>query len=244
MATTSYRIQDLKQYTGSLSTSDFLLVKIKKRTGMIGDEDMKISMNLFLDQLAQGFFPITGGVLKGNLTIANGYLLSLADKNDVAVSIGSFTSDNRLQLGNINRGLTLVTISDVQIKRGANSYEVYHAGNLPNVTKIDSYYNAGFVGTSHSINMGQYTDYQMTLQNPTTALDFSSGFVKRAVETITMLITQGSGSNKVTWPDNIKWANGYPPTLSYKAGKTDIITFISYDLGESWLGLMTAAGVS
>lgn len=55
MATTSYRIQDLKQYTGSLSTSDFLLVKIKKRTGMIGDEDMKISMNLFLDQLAQGF---------------------------------------------------------------------------------------------------------------------------------------------------------------------------------------------
>ena len=42
---------------------------------------------------------------------------------------------------------------------------------------------------------------------------------------------------------NIKWPGGTAPTLSYSAGKTDILSFITYDAGYTWFGFVSAAGV-
>ena len=55
-------------------------------------------------------------------------------------------------------------------------------------------------------------------------------------------ITQGAGGSKtVTFPSNVKWAGGTPPTLTTTAGAWDIITLIwdgTYFSGTSTLNFV------
>jgi hypothetical protein len=52
-----------------------------------------------------------------------------------------------------------------------------------------------------------------------------------------------SGTMTDPGSNNIKWPGGTAPTLSYTAGKTDILSFITYDAGHTWFGFVSAAGV-
>lgn len=40
----------------------------------------------------------------------------------------------------------------------------------------------------------------------------------------------------VSWPSSVKWPGGTAPTITNKAGATDVFSFVSYDNGTSWLG--------
>lgn len=53
---------------------------------------------------------------------------------------------------------------------------------------------------------------------------------------ITLMLHQGTGSNIVVWPSNVKWNNGRTPVLSYEKDKMDIITLLTKDSGASWYG--------
>jgi hypothetical protein len=51
----------------------------------------------------------------------------------------------------------------------------------------------------------------------------------------TAIINQHSTPAPITWNFNVKWKDGQIPDLS-GASKTYILTFVTYDQGESWLG--------
>jgi len=56
---------------------------------------------------------------------------------------------------------------------------------------------------------------------------------------ITMSLAQGGdGSYLVTWPSTVKWPGGSAPTLSTTVGAVDVFDFISFDNGNSWLGVI------
>ena len=47
-----------------------------------------------------------------------------------------------------------------------------------------------------------------------------------------ILLTLGSDSYTVSWPNNIKWADGEAPELSYK----NLVTFTKFDSSSDWVG--------
>lgn len=55
-------------------------------------------------------------------------------------------------------------------------------------------------------------------------------------------ITQGAGGSRtITWPSNVRWAGGTPPTLTTTAGAWDYITFLfdgTYFSGTSTLNFV------
>ena len=47
-----------------------------------------------------------------------------------------------------------------------------------------------------------------------------------------ILLTLGSDSYTISWPNNIKWADGEAPELSYK----NLVTFTKFDSSSDWCG--------
>ena len=47
-----------------------------------------------------------------------------------------------------------------------------------------------------------------------------------------ILLTLGSDSYTISWPNNIKWADGEAPELSYK----NLVTFTKFDNSSDWCG--------
>jgi hypothetical protein len=62
------------------------------------------------------------------------------------------------------------------------------------------------------------------------------------LSSITIYITQIGGGTPV-WPTNVQWADGIAPGYSTESGRTDIFTFLTYDRGTTWLGLLQAVGL-
>ena len=50
-----------------------------------------------------------------------------------------------------------------------------------------------------------------------------------------ILLTLGSSSYTVTWPNNIIWSDGSAPGLPYKS----LITFIKFDSNTNWIAGFT-----
>lgn len=61
---------------------------------------------------------------------------------------------------------------------------------------------------------------------------------------LTLLITQDSqGNHLLGFPAEIKWPRGEPPALSSNPNATDILTFLSVDGGESWIGMLAGSDI-
>ena len=92
-------------------------------------------------------------------------------------------------------------------------------------------------------NLSNGTQFQVTLNanvtgitfsNPVTASGYSNAF--------TLALTQdGTGGRTVTgWPAAVKWPGGSAPTVTATANKTDLYSFVTYDGGTTWWGLIVA----
>ena len=55
-----------------------------------------------------------------------------------------------------------------------------------------------------------------------------------------LFIKQGTGTNTVTWPANVKWENGIEPVLSLEKDHVDLISLISLDNGQNYYGFAKA----
>ncbi|QQK87888.1 hypothetical protein pSalSNUABM01_019 [Salmonella phage pSal-SNUABM-01] len=78
---------------------------------------------------------------------------------------------------------------------------------------------------------------RLTLNASTTTVTigpFSDGADK--ARQLTLLIKQGTGSNRVVWPSSIRWNNARAPVLSYLTGRVDVVTLLTYNSGASWYG--------
>ena len=56
-----------------------------------------------------------------------------------------------------------------------------------------------------------------------------------------ILLTADGTLRTWTWPASVTWLNGLP-TLSSTNGQRDLITFVTYDGGTTWLGMAVAQG--
>ncbi|QVJ13165.1 tail fiber protein [Pseudomonas phage PSA28] len=83
----------------------------------------------------------------------------------------------------------------------------------------------------------------ITLNSPSCALSISgaSNLLDTAQELV-LSLKQGTGANLVSWPGNVKWANGLKPPLSYIQGKIDLVQLLTFDRGTTWLGIHVNSG--
>lgn len=87
--------------------------------------------------------------------------------------------------------------------------------------------------------------HKILLNTSETLLKFSE-YTERTSENsnsvlkLDLFIEQGTGTNTVTWPDNIKWENGLKPVLAQDQGNTDYISLISLDSGSTFFGYSKA----
>ncbi|MCE1393193.1 MULTISPECIES: phage tail protein [Enterobacteriaceae] len=84
--------------------------------------------------------------------------------------------------------------------------------------------------------------FKATLTAPVTQLSVinASGSNLNS-QTITMLLTQGTGANKISWPFNVKWSYGREPVLTFTKDSIDVIQFLSIDGGSTWYGSLLMA---
>lgn len=84
--------------------------------------------------------------------------------------------------------------------------------------------------------------FKATLTAPVTQLSVinASGSNLNS-QTITMLLTQGTGANKISWPSNVKWSYGREPILTFTKDSIDVIQFLSIDGGSTWYGSLLMA---
>ena len=85
--------------------------------------------------------------------------------------------------------------------------------------------------------------YNKILLNASETLLKISEFVSNNSNTVLKLdlfLEQGTGTNTVTWPENIKWENGVKPVLALDKGNTDYICLISLDSGKTFYGYSKA----
>lgn len=89
------------------------------------------------------------------------------------------------------------------------------------------------------------TDAKQTISviSGTRTIDFSLGnivdltvnvsaltltFINPSITTYVIKITNNSGTLNITWPVNVKWSGGVPPSITQVSGKIDIVTLV-YD---------------
>lgn len=53
-----------------------------------------------------------------------------------------------------------------------------------------------------------------------------------------VLVQDGTGSRTATWPAAVKWPAASAPTLTTTASRRDVLTFVTYDGGTTWLGFV------
>lgn len=57
----------------------------------------------------------------------------------------------------------------------------------------------------------------------------------------TLIIEQDAiGGHSISWPEAVEWADGTSPQLATDGGARHLLSFISTDAGESWIGLVSA----
>ena len=82
------------------------------------------------------------------------------------------------------------------------------------------------------------------LNDPTTTVTFAAltNVAENTRFEVMLTFKQGTGANKVTWPDIVKWPHGAQPVLSYAANAEDTLSLYTLDGGVTWKGSLLAAG--
>lgn len=94
-----------------------------------------------------------------------------------------------------------------------------------------------------TLNVSASSEFIITLTENVCALTLSNALPEKGTaQQVTLVLTQGTGVNKVSWPGSVRWQHGHIPVLSYIRGKTDVITLVTYDTGKTWLGFYSGAG--
>ena len=98
-------------------------------------------------------------------------------------------------------------------------------------------------GTSLEIDLSDSkTAFTVTLSAGTTNFTIvnASGNSKNT-QSFTVAMKQGTGANKISWPDSILWSYGRVPVLTFTKDSTDVFQFVSYDGGSTWFGSLLMA---
>lgn len=105
-------------------------------------------------------------------------------------------------------------------------------------------FGAGLFGktvavSASSIDLSLGTVFTKTISAATT-FTFTS-VPSGAASTFNLILTNG-GSKIITWPSNVKWTDGTPPSLSTSG--IDVLTFLTPNGGTTWYGCLALNGAA
>lgn len=87
------------------------------------------------------------------------------------------------------------------------------------------------------------SEFYVTLTQPTCALSIINPLTDdNIVQQISLTLIQGTGSNFVTWPANVKFENDWEPKPSYQKDKEDLFVLTTRDKGVTWKVMVAAQG--
>jgi hypothetical protein len=88
--------------------------------------------------------------------------------------------------------------------------------------------------SGNAINCAQGNHFSKTV---TSNITFSFSGVPSGKGACVSLVLTNGGNYTVTWPTNLKWAEGTPPELT--SSGTDVLTFMTIDGGTTWYGSLS-----
>lgn len=88
------------------------------------------------------------------------------------------------------------------------------------------------------LNLTLGNAFQHTLTANITTLTISNPPASGRAGSFVLKITQDSTPRTISWPASVDWAGGVAPTLSTGSGDVDIMTFITWDAGTRWFGMV------
>ena len=142
-----------------------------------------------------------------------------------------------------------LTWGDKNIVRSVNGVDADENGNV--VLSSESSESSESHQSTDSINEisidTHHRYHEITLNTSETTLKFIENQNSESNSTVLKLelfIKQGTGTNTVIWPENIKWENGTKPVLSLEKDNVDLISLISLDNGQNFYGFSKAVWLS
>ena len=151
----------------------------------------------------------TASISSGSASLSQGTVSTLNSTN------GTITNLSTTLAGDFTISQGTGTIG-TQFARLNQSQEYTRAHNF-NATTLNS-------GTSIAWNLAENQVTRLVLSTNGTLSDPSN---KVDGATYILIVSQGTGTNTLSFHSNYKWPGGNQPTLTSGSGKTDIFTFVS-----------------
>jgi hypothetical protein len=102
----------------------------------------------------------------------------------------------------------------------------------------------GSVGSTATIDWSNGDVQTLTLTNNCT-LTFTNPPSSGKAQTLTLVVSQdGTGGRTLTYPSGIRWSYGQAPVLTTYPTYRDVLSFITYDGGTTYLGAYSMANVA
>ena len=149
----------------------------------------------------------------------------------------------------LNKGGNNFVVDVENIVRSVNGVNADENGNvnlsLESSESSESHQSTDFI---NEISIDTHQKYhEIILNTSETTLKFIENQNSENNSTVLKLelfIKQGTGTNTVIWPENIKWENGTKPVLSLEKDNVDLISLISLDNGQNFYGFSKAVWLS
>ena len=102
----------------------------------------------------------------------------------------------------------------------------------------------GSVGSTATIDWSAGDVQTLTLTNNCT-LSFTNPPSSGKVQNLTLVVIQdGTGGRTLTYPSSVRWSYAQAPVLTTNATYRDVLSFITYDGGSTYLGAYSMANVA
>ena len=156
--------------------------------------------------------------------------------------------------------MTTKNIKKILLNKDGNNFVIDIENVVRSVNDVKADENGNVELSSESSESHQSSDsineisldthqkyHEITLNTSETTLKFIENQNPENNSTVLKLelfIKQGTGTNTVIWPENIKWENGTKPVLSLEKDNVDLISLVSLDNGKNYYGFSKAVWLS
>lgn len=94
-------------------------------------------------------------------------------------------------------------------------------------------------GDTAILDLAKATVFRVTLNTHITQIVFTNASGEEgSTRHVTLILRQGTGVNLASWPENIRWAYGHLPVLSYEKDAEDYITLVRFGADAHWYGFL------
>lgn len=158
-------------------------------------------------------------------------------KPEVGASVGSWGGKENTTLDQIVAELNAISALLATVQTVANAALAAAGGTVTGyISELgarDKFQAIGNFAASQALDLSQGDAFQGTVTvNTTVSFSNVPSSPNGYVATVLLELING-GSHTVTWPGSVKWQSGTAPVLT--AAGTDLICFVSYDNGTTWL---------